>query len=292
MLSYQDKLHVLKPFRSPRGFVIVPVHYSHDPEKDYDWLVQERKKYEDDARWQREQEIDFGAITGVPAYSSFRRELHLKEKLKIIKELPLCLCVDFNVEPMIWEIAQRHANDVVFVVDEIRLSPGNTVEAIQEFRRRYPAHPAGVRIYGDATGQARSSQTSQSDYDLIKLAMRTYPTEVRFFIPAVNPPVKARINAVNSRLLSPDGQPFIFIDANMCPELVKDLAEVVLDPGNPGNILKSRRRDDPYYYRTHASDALGYMIAYEWPVALQIIGPLAKKRRLRPIPSHVLGDLP
>lgn len=280
---------VLKPVLSPRGFVIVPVHYSHDSEKDENWKRAERAKYQDDASWQREQEIDFGSISGAPAYPNFRREVHLKENVKLYKDLPLCLCVDFNVEPMIWEIAQIRGDSVWFI-DEIKLNPGSTQEAIHEFRRRYPAHAGGVRIYGDATGKARTSPTAHSDYDIIRLNLRNYPTEVKYFIPPVNPPVKDRLNAFNARLLDPNGAPRVFIHPTLCPELVRDLVEVVLDPSNPGNVYKVRRRDDPYFYRTHASDAAGYLIAFEWPVVSEL-AKLAGKKQRRRVPYRVLGDL-
>jgi hypothetical protein len=283
-------LEVLRPIRSPRGFLIVPVHYSHDPDKDEKWRRKERSKYQDDTSWNREMELDFGSVAGAPAYSAFKRDVHLMKGLRLLRDVPICLCVDFNVEPMVWEIAQIW-RDKCYFLDEIRLSPGSTATAVQEFRRRYPAHPAGIKVYGDSTGNARNTVTATSDYDSMRLNFRNYPTEVTFLIPPKNPPVKDRLNAFNAKLLSQQGEPGIKVDPLMCPELVKDLAEVILEPGG-GAIYKVRKRDDPYFERTHASDAAGYLIAHEWPVLIEVFKQSAKMPRgPRKRPSRVLGGL-
>ncbi len=49
-----------------------------------------------------------------------------------------------------------------------------------------------------------------------------------------------------------------------CQELAKDLEGVLRD--NKGGILKTSNRKDPYFWRTHISDALGYWINREAPV--------------------------
>ncbi len=56
-------LRILKPIRTPRGFLVVPIHYSHDPEKDNEWLMAQRQKYQSERDdwekdWDREMEMD------------------------------------------------------------------------------------------------------------------------------------------------------------------------------------------------------------------------------------------
>ncbi len=69
---------------------------------------------------------------------------------------PLCLCCDFNVDPMCWCLAQDYGRKV-FVLDEIGLRNSNTQEACQvsvdrmrpyltEFRQFY-GRPLDVKIY-------------------------------------------------------------------------------------------------------------------------------------------------
>jgi hypothetical protein len=71
-----DNLSVLKPFRNG-PYLIVPIHYSHDPDKDSEWRESEQQKYikRDPNRWEelwnREQEMDFSSVGGALAYSTF-----------------------------------------------------------------------------------------------------------------------------------------------------------------------------------------------------------------------------
>ena len=49
-----------------------------------------------------------------------------------------------------------------------------------------------------------------------------------------------------------------------CKDLITDLEVVLRDQG--GGIKKTTKKTDPYFLRTHFSDALGYWISYEAPV--------------------------
>jgi len=272
-------MQVLHAIDSPRGFVILPIHYSHDPEKNNEeWRLKERAKYDRDEDWNKEQEIDFASISGAAAYSNFRPQLHLDPDLELMPEVPLCLCVDFNVDPMIWEVAQIFRDQVLFI-DEIAMRPGSTQAASEEVRRRYPAHPGELWIFGDATGSARTTPTAQSDYDVMRLVFRNYPSLTLFRIPPSNPPVRDRIHAFNQKLRSAVGAVVgVKINPKKCPELVLDMTQVVMDPDG-GGILKSRDPRHPYFQRTHASDAAGYLISQEYPVFLEVAkGELGKAR--------------
>jgi len=76
-------------------------------------------------------------------------------------------------------------------------------------------------------------------------------------------PVKDRINCVNAKLRNSVGQYRILVDPN-CKHLIRDLEQVSwqADPyGNPmGTLDKSDKN------RTHVSDALGYLVAREFPM--------------------------
>jgi hypothetical protein len=272
---------LLKPISSPRGFTVLPIHYSHDPEKVGDWAASEMEKYKKDygdweGTWNREMELDFTSVPGALAYPSFS-EVNTQRGLAYNESLPLCLACDFNVEPMVWEIAQV-VNDTVLFIDEIKLGPTSVEDMVREFRNRYPAHPAEVWIYGDSTGNKRTSQTSKSDYDLLRLHFRSYPSPRVFKVSFSNPPVKERVNAVNLKLRGTDGRPGILIDPDKCRELVRDLKEVII---KDGKVVKTSNRDDPYFARTHASDSAGYLIFREWPVVSEVYKH-ARKRKARP----------
>jgi len=82
-------------------------------------------------------------------------------------------------------------------------------------------------------------------------------------IPEKNPGVIDRINAVNVICSGPQSQINLEVDPE-CEELITDL-EQVLGDGKQG-IKKTFNKKDPYYRRTHTSDALGYWICFEAPV--------------------------
>lgn len=272
-------MKVLKTLQSPRGFTVLPIHFSHDEEKTPKWAMAEQEKYRKDygdweGTWNREMELDFTSVPGAIAYPAFS-SVNLKPGLTYNESLPLCLDCDFNVEPMIWGISQV-INGVLFSLDEIKFAPAMVEDMVREFRNRYPAHPAEIWIYGDATGNKRTSQTASSDYDLMRLYFRGYPSPRIFKVSAFNPPVKDRLNATNLKLRGEEGNVGWIIDPYKCPELVKDLREVI---AKDGKIVKTSNREDPYFARTHASDGPGYHIFREWPVVTQVFRHARKERK-------------
>lgn len=221
-------------------------------------------------------------IGGSLAYSAYNQQIHYD--LKVTPEnrdyrYPLCLCVDFNVEPCMWVIGQ-YIDNCWFFFDEITQDNCSINSMAQEFRQRYPHHGAEVRIYGDATGKARSPQSGKSHYYLLAEAFKGYPAPVVQYIPDTgNPPIIDRINAVNRALMGPDGRIGIVVGPN-CPELAADFSEVL--KSNDGKILKTKHAESPYYRRTHASDAAGYAVCYVNPVPRFIA---TERSRVHSIPS-------
>lgn len=288
-------LEVLSVLRSPQDFAIVPIHYTHDPEKGMDWRNKEILRYQSkhnvdwQRRWNQEQEIDFTEVTGAVAYTSYGAHNELKGIL-LNPALPICIAMDFNVEPMTWEIFQiRH--EKIYFFDEIVMSPCPGVDhMVREFRNRYPNHPHELWIYGDSTGMHRVSQTGKSDYAAVMLEFRGYSSPIQLKVPVKAPYEADRIAAFNRRLKGADGEVFCYIDPDKCPELIKDLKEV--KKAN-GKIVKERNREKMYFYRTHASDAAGYPIAREWPVLNELVEQNLKSRK-KPKKRHykrILGKI-
>lgn len=220
------------------------------------------------------------SIGGTLAYTAFNRNMHLDAN--IIPEnrdarTPLCLCVDFNVAPCIWVVGQR-INDTWYFFDEIKMDQCNIPGMVEEFRRRYPTHGAPLWIYGDQTGAVRSPQTGKSHYYLMQEGFKGYPVPVEIRLPTTNPLVSDRLNAVNRSLMGINGRIGVVVGPR-CEDLLADFDEVLRDPR--GGIKKTHHPESPYYLRTHASDAVGYAIAYTDPVPQFI----ANSNRLRHIPS-------
>ena len=76
-------------------------------------------------------------------------------------------------------------------------------------------------------------------------------------VPAANPAVRDRINAVNARFLNAAGERALFVDPR-CRELIADLEQVAYKPGSS----QLDKESDPA--RTHTSDALGYYLWNEF----------------------------
>jgi hypothetical protein len=170
--------------------------------------------------------------------------------------LPLIWALDFNVDPMCSVVAQV-AKGTVTVLDEIVLSRVGTSEACQEFETRYPAHAAGLKIYGDASAHHMQSSSGKTDVEIIKAHFKNhgYGT-VRIEIPRANPGVRDRVTLVNAALQAADGSRRMWIHPQ-CKELIRDLEEVVYQPGT----AMIDKTSDPK--RTHLSDALGYLVWQE-----------------------------
>lgn len=194
-------------------------------------------------------------LYGSRVYHEFRRSEHVRE-VSLLASRPLLWALDFNVDPMCSLVAQIET-ETVWVVDEIVLSRSSTQEACEEFLARFPHHRAGLVIYGDASG-GYAKTTGSSDYQVIREVLRRAGYErVRYRVPRANPPVRERVALVNAKLRRADGAAQLFISPK-CRELIKDLEEVVY---RPDSAVIDKEKDP---FRTHLSDALGYLLWQEF----------------------------
>lgn len=221
-------------------------------------------------------------IGGSRAYGAFSALVHVKEGPPLGAYRPLLWTVDFNVEPMCGLVMQREG-ERYHVFDELVLDSASIPEMVDLFRDRYPAHNGEIWLFGDATGKRRTSQTGQTDYWVILQEMRTYGSPIRMRVPPENPRVPDRINAVNRLLLDERGGIRLTVEPR-CLELIADLEGVLRD--QRGGIKKVTNRKDPYFRRTHTSDALGYLVSYEEPVR----PPSDRERGSVPIPAPRYGQ--
>lgn len=224
-------------------------------------------------------------------YYGFRRETHAAERLQHDPELPLVLAFDFNVAPGVCVIAQEQqykgsnpavAPTFTAIIDEVWIpTDSNTQRVCREIIERYGSHPSDVIAYGDATGGAKgTAKVEGSDWDIVRRCLeptfgsKTFPaacgakvihTPSRFEIrvPPSNPRERVRINATNSRLQSADGKVHLLVDPR-CTHTIQDLEGVSYRQGTSEIDKKS----SPML--THLSDAVGYYVAYEFPMTEQI----------------------
>ena len=198
-------------------------------------------------------------LVGARCYSAFERRLHVNKALgpEAIDPLkPLYLGVDVNVDPLCCVVAQQHGK-IWRALDEIVLKPGSLGELGEMIREKYGAHRHELVLCGDQMAEHRHAQTGKTDYEVLLAAITGGP-RVRLALPPKNPPDRDRVNLLNF-LFGAGGAPVRCEVAPSCPELIADLEQVLWSPDG-AHIKKSHKRDDPYYQRTHPSDAFGYVV--------------------------------
>jgi PBSX family phage terminase large subunit len=217
-------------------------------------------------------------IFGGNAYYAFTDEN--VEPAKYNPNLPLYWALDFNVDHMSsvicqleevkrrpWSQASYECKKTLRVLDEMVISNSNTPEAAEEFIHRarvLVGSPAQitVNIYGDSSGNSRSSKSPQTDYELIRQTFRRYPEfNINMRQNSANPLVRDRVNTMNNALCSVSKERSVFIDPK-CRELIKDLHQVRWKRDSAGNPVGSLDKSDPR--RTHLSDAVSYLVASEF----------------------------
>ena len=197
----------------------------------------------------------FVNTTSGRVYYAFDRRDHVRAQTRDPGQALILSC-DFNVNPMIWVVAQEYG-ERVGVLDEIVLREADTAQAVEELRARFGPELGPVEVFGDAAGKHRDTrQVGRTDYTIIKDRLR----EARLRIPSSNPAVRDRINAVNLLFRSRNPDKGILIDPK-CRELIQDLEVLGYREGSRGGVVD---KSDPS--RTHAADALGYYIARRFPV--------------------------
>ena len=169
---------------------------------------------------------------------------------------PIIIGSDFNVDPMSWVIGHRTAERLE-IFDEIFARNTNTQLTLDLLAEKYGSHTAGFEFYGDASGRARKTSASSSDYILIKNDDRF--KKKRVFYPRSNPAVSNRFAATNALLLNAKKQRRCFINPR-CKHLIKDL--------NQRAYKKGSREPDDSGDIGHMTDAFGYIIYSRWPVRI------------------------
>lgn len=256
---------------TPRGFDWVYERFIANPVEGYDVFVakpfenahllgsvpdyyKRLKRSYDERFYAQEVMGEYVNLHSGRVYISFDRTRNVVEG-KVDPLLPLRWALDFNVDPMSSVVAQMVGSRIV-VLDEISLRRATTVEACEEFCRRYGSHAAGVIVYGDATGQ-RMQTSGSTDYQMVREFMSRRSVQgFRMEVARSNPAVSERVNLVNAKLKNAEGEVVLVVDPR-CKELIKDFEQVAYKPGSG---VMDKERDAK---RTHLSDALGYLIWQE-----------------------------
>ncbi len=161
---------------------------------------------------------------------------------------------DFNVNPMCWVIGQEIGNEL-WIMDEIFKRHTNTEDTLTELASRYVEQGNEWEFFGDASGKARKTSATSTDYLIIRSDERFNPKRVLY--PRSNPALKDRFATSNRLMCNAAGDRRLKIHPR-CKRLINDLKkrQYAIDCAEP---------DDPPDIG-HMSDALGYIIHPKYPI--------------------------
>lgn len=207
-------------------------------------------------------------------YYEFKRDVHVR-KLPRRPDAQLWVTCDFNINPMVWLVCQIVGGKTVEVLDEVSM-PGTIGEACEVLQGKIEALLSDVErerirrgmfveipVTGDAAGNSRT-HAGKSDWALVFEYFARTKFKLLDQVPRADPPVRDRVNSVNAMLRNAQGDVRLVLDES-CKETIADLARVVWKTDSNKNILSLLDKSDPK--RTHASDALGYLIHREFRVS-------------------------
>lgn len=212
-----------------------------------------------DAKDYREQyEASWETIGGL-IFHAFSEVFNVGE-VQYDPSLPLIIGSDFNVDPMAWVIAQRRGENELHVLDELFIRNTHTQESLNYLYDKFGTHKSGFDFFGDATGRARNTRASESDYAQIRNDLRF--TAARVFYPKKNPARSNRFAACNARFCNAAGERHLIVHPR-CRNLIRDLT-------TRAYATNSNEPDD-YGDVGHITDALGYIVHRIWPVKVMLL---------------------
>jgi hypothetical protein len=198
---------------------------------------------------------DYLNVRGGLVYSAFRREVNVQD-VELNQTLPVFWTLDFNVDPLCSLVVQKW-RDEVRVVDEIVLRRATTEQLCEEFEKKYGMPQGGVVVYGDANGASRHTASDATDFGEIQKFFKSRGVVCRLKTPKSNPPVRDRVGLLNAKLCTAAGDVSLTVSPR-CKELIDDFEQVAYEETTT-QIDKNKDRN-----RTHASDALGYLLWQEF----------------------------
>lgn len=208
-------------------------------------------------------------------YYNFFDDTHCA-KLQYNPKNNLVFCFDFNVDPGVAAVIQEQnlvdvktmlplvGTECTGVIGEVFIPRNsNTEKVCRKLVQDWGEHEGKVFVYGDSTGGHRgSAKIKGSDWDLVKQILDpVFGDRLIFMVPLKNPPERARVNAMNSRLKNTLGEIRLQVDPVKAPHVVLDFEGVALVEGGSGEIDKRSNLE-----LTHISDSIGYHVQKEYPV--------------------------
>jgi hypothetical protein len=211
-----------------------------------DYEIEAAKRDLDERTFKQEYEAAFVNYSGIIYYNFDRKD---SVKPTLLGEDVLHIGMDFNLDPMSAVVAVRQS-DSLRIIDEIIIYGSNTDEMVDEIKVRYPKKK--IVVYPDpACRQRKTSAGGRTDLSILQNAGFAVKVRER------HTSVRDRINSVNARLKTTDGERHLFVDPK-CKQVIKSLERQTYKEGT------SQPDKDSGY--DHMNDALGYLVDYIYPI--------------------------
>jgi hypothetical protein len=210
----------------------------------------------DEKSFKQEYEASWESFDGL-AYYNFDENLHIKPCSQLDENLPVDICLDFNVNPTTLLVAQEHGGRIQ-VRREYCLPNSSTIKTIQNFCYDHK-HIKGrlkIRVFGDAAGNSRTSKTGFSDYHYIKECLTNEGFDFEMCVKAANPGIVDRVTYLNSWLKNYHGESRIDIDPS-CVYTIRDLSSQTLEGRFPSDKNNLGHRADGLGYRVEWAQTIG-----------------------------------
>lgn len=245
----------------------------HECKKDSEWAfyswfssdvlapseIDHARQQMDEKTFRQEYEGSFESYGGL-AYYTFGAH-NFSEVIRDFRK-PISVGMDFNVNPMT-AVLGTIRGDSYHQWGEIWLENSNTYEMVEKLKT-YSEYPEDIHIYPDSTGDARESNAAESDIAILKKA------KFKIFANPQNPFIIDRVNAVNSILKDHGPKTRYYVNPQECPKTVNDFNRVIRT--DDGKLDKKQEEK----MIGHISAAVGYLIAYNWPVVESSISYTAR----------------
>jgi len=166
---------------------------------------------------------------------------------------------DQNYTPLSSSVGVRDGNSL-YLLDEIVLESAVSRQSALEFVDKFRDHQnKTVLLYGDPSGRNGEKHGHASDYTEIEDVLKGAGWKVERRIQRSHPPIRDRQNAVRAKILSAAGETTLYINPTTAPWSHKGLATVQMQAG-------STYQEDQKNQYQHITTAIGYCVAYEWPI--------------------------
>jgi len=220
-------------------------------------LIEARRANMDPKNYEEQYEAKWLDIGG-SVYYGFT-EANLSHEAKYDPKLEIMVGCDFNVTPMSWTLG-HFDNGKLYIFDEIHLEDTHTQATMDYLHAKYYTHMAGWRFFGDASGRARKTSATRSDYAIIKNDSRFGQKKVHF--PPRNPHVRDRVASVNRAFQNAAGEISCYINPK-CAKLIRDL--------NSMSYIENTMELEDYSGTQigHMSDAFGYKVHWLMPIRVE-----------------------